>query len=108
MPPASTRARFDDFGRVKKVEAFQGYAYCGENTATDDSVRRFTTTPVRLKDAVIQARGRAQLIGDSDLQDYLLKVGDTLKLSYIDASTLYVTNAIAGKNGRVVILGARD
>ncbi|MFU8796498.1 MAG: hypothetical protein ACNA7X_04310 [Dehalococcoidia bacterium] len=99
---------FDRFGRPRRQEAFGGAAYCAVNVASDDSVRQFTTESVKLRDAAILARNHPQLIGHFDLQDLHIAAGDHVKLSRLDASTIYVTNATPGSNGTLVILGARE
>ncbi len=99
---------FDIFGRPKRVEAFEGRAYIGVNVAVDNSVRQFTTQSIKLLSVTVQALDNDQLIGDDDIQDFVLPTGSMIFLSHIDPSTLYVANATAGQNGTVVILGSRQ
>lgn len=97
---------FDIFGRPK--QGFRGAAYCQVNVAVDDSVRQFTTDPVRLLGAMIQAQDNDQVIGDADLVDFLVPAGSSVFLSHIDVRTLRVQNATAGQDGTLVVFGTRE
>jgi len=105
--PPNLHQLFDRFGRPVGSEGFEGQAYCQVNVAADDSARQFTAEPALLRFAVIQALDNDQVIGNFDLQDFVLEVGQIVHMQNIDASTLYVANETPGQNGSVVILGAR-
>ncbi len=87
---------------------FSGAVYENENTATDDTVRRFEASSKKLRDVVIQVETNAQLFGNASNQRFKVTAGASMGFTQVDLSTLYFKNAGAGQNGTVRILGVED
>ena len=87
---------------------FGGSVYENQDTASADSARRFATSPLRLRDVVIQVTTNAQLFGNIFFRRYRVGPGETMGFGTIDISTLYFINAVAGQNGTITILGVRE
>lgn len=90
------------------VETRCNSVYVNSNTATDDSARRFETSEVKLRVAIITVDGKAQLLGTKTGQTYPMKEEGCCMLPQVDISTLYFKNAKAGQNGTVHILAVLD
>lgn len=80
-------------------------AFSLEDIATDDTPRQISATPLVVTDVTIKCHERPQRIGDSVSQNHLLQVGDEVKVSRIDLSTLYARNDKVGRNGWIHIFG---
>jgi len=87
---------------------FSGAVYENENTATDDTVRKFEASSKKLRDVVIQVETNAQLFGNASNQRFKVTAGASMGFTQVDLSTLYFKNAGAGQNGTVRILGVED
>lgn len=96
----------DANGRLKS--GYSGAVYENQDTATDDSARRFETTRKFFRDVVIKVTTYAQKFGDADNQRLELAAGDSIGFTLVDVSTLYFKNSAAGENGTVTILGTED
>ena len=87
--------------------AYEGIPYSNSDTATDDNPRRFETTTLILRDAVIKVTGSNQLLGDASGQHFELAAGGSIGISFLDLSKFYFKNAAAGQNGTIMIFGTR-
>lgn len=89
-------------------ESFSGAIYENQDTASDDTARRFETSTKKLKDVVIKVETYGQYFGSATNQRLLLEAGDTMGFTCVDISTLYFKNKTAGENGVVTILGVEE
>lgn len=91
-----------------RVVTKTGAIYENQDTASDDTARRFETSEKKLIDIVIKVETYGQYFGTSSNQRLLLEANDTMGFTYADISTLYFKNKTAGENGVVTILGVEE
>ena len=93
---------------VEEIISGSGDVYVNSNTSTDDTARRFETTPKILRDVIVIVKTKAQVFGDSANQTYPVATDGTFGITRIDISTLYFKHAVAGEDGTVHILGVEE
>ncbi len=92
------------------VDTSAGYAgipYSKSDTAVADTARRFETSTLILRDAVIKVTTNAQLLGDATTQPFELAAGGSFGVSFLDLALFYFKNASAGSNGTIQVFGTR-
>jgi len=92
-------------GDIYVTEDFGGEVYEDQITAGADTAFALVATTTKIRDAVIYVSGHDALIGDAENQRMPLAVGSSIGLSWVDLSTFYVKNAVAGNNTTVTVLG---
>ena len=98
----------DDDGAAKVSDNFSGTIYENEDTATSDAARRFETSELKLRWALVTVATQSQSFGDDSNQRTEKAAGTEFPLEKADISTLYFKNTNAGQNGTVRILGVRE
>jgi len=90
------------------IGAYPGMPYSNSDTATNDEPRRFETTQLILRDAVIRNNSQfSQQLGGIDAQEFELPGAAEIGIQFLDLSQFYFRNTTPGSNGTIEIFGTR-